>query len=265
MRLPANIIHHAPPRNLAALMRRGIGQSGPAGYSSCAAYLAGTLAAFPPVSTAASLGPVDEVLSALQINPGVTSAATAANVVYSLAQQYCGAIGAESSEQDPNIPTAPDCSDGGQSAATAAYPAYLAYYSALPASFWTAIQTLASTPETVAVSPAIVQQGSYTAPTYVTVTPTSMPNPTSVAQAQQQVQQLITGAPVSSSPASSTSSGSSTSGGTTSSSSSGTSTAAPWYEWFTETSIDSIPNWALVAGGVALIVILPMLLGGKKR
>jgi hypothetical protein len=253
MRLPANLVHRAPSRSMAALMRRGIGQNGPAGASTCAQYLSNILAAFPPVSTAASLGPVDEVLSALQINPGVTSAATAANVVYSLAQQYCGAIGAESSEQDPNTPTAPDCSDGGQSAAAAAYPAFLAYYSALPASFWTAIQTLASTPVQVAVQPAVVQPGSYTAPVYATVTPTVTPS----AQQQQNAMLTAAGVTLPSSSGSSGSSGSSTSTG-------GSTTAAPWYEWFTESSFDGIPNWGLVAAGVALIVILPMLMGKKR-
>lgn len=35
--------------------------------------------------------------------------------------------------------------------------------------------------------------------------------------------------------------------------------------WFTESSLDGIPNWALVAAGVvALIVVLPMLTGGRR-
>jgi len=33
--------------------------------------------------------------------------------------------------------------------------------------------------------------------------------------------------------------------------------------WFTQTSIDSIPNWGLVAGGVVLLVLL-MSMGGRR-
>jgi len=113
--------------------RRGIGQAA----SSCAAYLAQQLAALPPASTAAMLlntgSPSMAVLGALYIN-GASSPAEAAQVVYSLAQEFCG------QQQDTIVfggtPPA-DCSDNGQAAAAAAYPAWLAYYSSLPPSVWT--------------------------------------------------------------------------------------------------------------------------------
>jgi len=113
--------------------RRGIGQAA----SSCAAYLAQQLAALPPASTAAMLlntgSPSMAVLGALYIN-GASSPAEAAQVVYSLAAEFCG------QQQDTIVfggtPPA-DCSDNGQAAAAAAYPAWLAYYSSLPASVWT--------------------------------------------------------------------------------------------------------------------------------
>ena len=113
--------------------RRGIGQAA----SSCAAYLAQQLAALPPASTAAMLlntgSPSMAVLGALYIN-GAGSPAEAAQVVYSLAQEFCG------QQQDTIVfggtPPA-DCSDNGQAAAAAAYPAWLEYYSSLPPSVWT--------------------------------------------------------------------------------------------------------------------------------
>jgi hypothetical protein len=91
---------------------------------------------FPPVSTAASLGPVAEVLSALMINGATNPTQAAQQAVAQLSQEYCGAIAAETSETDPGTPASPDCSDGGMAAANAAYPQFLAYYSQLPASFW---------------------------------------------------------------------------------------------------------------------------------
>lgn len=116
--------------------RRGMGQSGPGGASTCAQYLANALMSFPPISTAASLGPVAEVLSALMINGATNPTQAAQQAVAQLSQEYCGAIAAETSETDPGTPASPDCSDGGMAAANAAYPQFLAYYSQLPASFW---------------------------------------------------------------------------------------------------------------------------------
>ena len=116
--------------------RRGMGQSGPGGASTCAQYLANALMSFPPISTAASLGPVAEVLSALMINGATSPTQAAQQAVAQLSQEYCGAIAAETSETDPGTPASPDCSDGGMAAANAAYPQFLAYYSQLPASFW---------------------------------------------------------------------------------------------------------------------------------
>jgi hypothetical protein len=40
------------------------------------------------------------------------------------------------------------------------------------------------------------------------------------------------------------------------SSNSSSSTSSPWYAWFTETSFDSIPNWALAAAGAVLVFML---------
>jgi hypothetical protein len=54
------------------------------------------------------------------------------------------------------------------------------------------------------------------------------------------------------------------------SSSTSTSTSSTGFDltsienWFTETSIDGIPNWALVAAGVAALFILPRLMGGRR-
>lgn len=112
---------------------RGMGQVA----TTCAQYLAQQLAALPPASTAAMLlntpTPSGAVLSSLYIN-GATSADQAAQVVYQLAQEFCG-------QQADNVTfggTLPgDCSDAGTAAANAAYPAWLAYYQALPASVWT--------------------------------------------------------------------------------------------------------------------------------
>jgi hypothetical protein len=111
----------------------GLGQAA----SSCAAYLQQQFNALPSAAEAAMLlntpSPSGEVLSALYIN-GATSPQDAAQVVYQLAQEFCGQQGFTT--VFGGTPPA-DCTDNGQAAAAAAYPQWLAYYQSLPASVWT--------------------------------------------------------------------------------------------------------------------------------
>jgi hypothetical protein len=111
----------------------GLGQAA----SSCAAYLQQQFNALPSAAEAAMLlntpSPSGEVLSALYIN-GATSPQAAAQVVYQLAQEFCGQQGFTT--VFGGTPPA-DCSDNGQAAAAAAYPQWLAYYQSLPGSVWT--------------------------------------------------------------------------------------------------------------------------------
>lgn len=105
--------------------------------SSCAQYLDQQFALLPSPSEAAMLlntpSPSGAVLSALYIN-GAGSPDQAAQVVYQLAQEYCGQQGFQT--VFGGTPAA-DCNDGGQAAAAAAYPKWLAYYQSLPSSVWT--------------------------------------------------------------------------------------------------------------------------------
>jgi hypothetical protein len=44
---------------------------------------------------------------------------------------------------------------------------------------------------------------------------------------------------------------------------SGTTSSDP-FAFLTESAIGGIPNWALIAGGIALVMVLPSLMGGRK-
>lgn len=234
--------------------RRGVGQSGPAGASTCAEYIQNAFNQLPSSAEAAMLlntgSPSGEVLSALYINTLPSSpAATAQAAVTQLAQEYCGAVAAEVSSGDPNAASPPDCGNNGAACAQAALATWEAYYNSLPSSVWTTGMVSAQVanpqafPVQAPVSPAAaspVTTPASTVPAAVATVPAPSPSPSPSAGTQQGSGTQPTGS-------------SSTSQQTSSS-----------FGWLTETSFDSIPNWVLLAGGVVVLLMLPSLIGGRR-
>jgi len=267
MRVAIQSIHRYPTptlRLISAPRRSGMGQ-GPGGAATCAQYIANAFAGLPSAAEAAMLlntgSPSGAVLSALYITGG-SPAEAAQNIVTQLAQEYCGAVQAEISSGDPNAASPPDCGDGGASCAAAAYPRWLAYYSSLPASVWS----------TGMVSPQVANPQAFpTAVPVVAPPPPSPPDttlftvygpPPAGTPAAQQIQQNTPTPPPPSPPSPFGSGASAPAAGTSSGTGSGTSTSGA--NWFTETSFDGIPNWALVAGGVGLVLLAMSMMGGRR-
>lgn len=237
------------------MVRRGI--SGPAGASSCAQYIQNAFSALPSAAEAAMLlntgSPSGEVLAALFINSLPSSpSATAQAAVAQLAQEYCGAVNAEWSSGDPNAASPSDCTDGGTACAAAALPMWEDYYNSLPSSVWTTgmVSAQVANPQAFPVQnlpgPAIaspvtspVSAPVSTAPAVAAPAPTPTPSPSPQPTGTQP------------------------SGGTQPTGGTGAQQTSS-FGWITETSFDSIPNWVLLAGGVAVLLMLPSLMGGRR-
>lgn len=255
MRVGFGQIHRAPGPNVAALMRRGMGQT----TQGCAQYLASVLASYQAIQQDGLLTGTPGGLSLAEVNiqPGM-SPTDAADQVYSIANGFCQRAGFAAQVQT-GLTLPSDCSDGGEAAAAAAYPQWLAFYNSLPAGVWQSAQQLASQPT------------SYSIPL----------NPTSVAQAQQQQlvvepstpqpMQVQTAAPTPvsvSAPAPAPAAVASSVPAALINTSAPVAASAPAStdaisSFFTET-IDGIPNWVLIGGGLVALLLLPSLLGGRR-
>lgn len=267
MRVGMGQIHRQPQPPMAAIMRRGvrgIGQTAtPINLQLALNNWFQQLSAQPQSDAAVGCGPGGGTPCA--------SPQDAANMVYTYAQSICQEATAAqvlAGSLDPN------CADGGQAVAAALYPQVLALFNSFPASVW-------------ATEAANAASGSYYGPV-----PNSCPNggfltvgPNGPSCAGSTANQDIQNAPVSivasapaaavvspvpaSAPASvpassiSTTAPSPAAAGAASSSSSTSSTSDTW-GFLTETSIDGIPNWMLIAAGVGLVFLLPSLMGGRR-
>jgi hypothetical protein len=192
-----------------------------------------------------------------------TSPEEAANMVYAQAASICATEGFESTLE--GIPADPGCADNGQAAAAAIYPTVLAWFQGFNPSAWStdaanpgpaigAPQPVISAPTTPVVAAPIIAPALVAQPAYSLIDP-SYPAPTPVLAAAPPSAAPV--ALIATSPVTAALPGSSSTSTTTAT------TASP-FAFLTETSIDGIPNWAWIVGGLAVVFILPSLLGGRK-
>jgi hypothetical protein len=285
MRIGLAQIHRAPQPMMAAMMtrRRGVGQVVPiAPFPPLAQYLQewfGETQSMSPTSSVIGCGPGQDQPCA---NP-----ADAANMIYGIAAGQCNLE--ESDKTFAGYIDDPACNDQGVAAAAAIYPQILAYFNTFPASVWAteaanAASGLYSGPSSFGGGPCGAGMVFNEVNGVITCSPAS----TAVGFNSDQGPSIniLTGAPITpAAPASSTPvlsttpalapspapSGSSASAPSqttgTSSSSSTSSTAAATsdpFAFLTQDTISGIPNWMLLAGGLALVMILPSLLGGRR-
>jgi len=186
-----------------------------------------------------------------------------------------------------------DCGDGGQAAAQAAYPAFLAYFSSLPSTIWGQASTVTSTPTYFCPEGSQPQYDSNGHPTGCVSLTTEQPvsaNPTPVLQTTNPYQpsvaqvvqaQIAAGQAAATNPAlNPTGPGPSqqpgapsqpsapsqplSTGPATQTVATGTDSFSQALGWLNQTSIGSIPNWGLLVGAFAAIMILPAVLGGRR-
>jgi hypothetical protein len=195
-------------------LHHGIGQTPiPPGFKAaptCASYLANELAGVQANFTQFQNGAQSP--SILLIYPGMTGPADAAQQVFGLASAYCQ--DARQQAQEMLAPTPSDCGDNGVAAANAAYAQWLAFYNSLPASVWS-VQNAAN------VLMQAAPTGSLTQATIPEVQQSSPVTQTTALNTPQ-----------------------------TTASPSAVSSTGNWYDWFSQSMISPIPNWALVAAGV---------------
>lgn len=295
MRIPLLELHRNPTRQLA-----GLGQSA----SSCAAYLAGVLAGFPSPSEMGMLANTPTfnlaILGQVGIVPGVTTPEQAAQQVFFLAENWCNvngwgaqisSAGQAQANPVPLLSSAPDCGDQGQSCAAAAYPKFLAYFQSLPSIVWQQASAATAAPRytcPVGSEPKYDANGNATgcfnsgainqqvAQATVNTAPPIVPYAPSVADVLNVIS--TAGTPVQAPPASSPAASSLTPPVSSSVipsalvpsalvSGAPQQQAAPFdlTGWLQQqTIISGLPNWGVLAAGLAALVFLPSLIGGRR-
>jgi hypothetical protein len=210
-------------------------------------------------------------------NTPCASPQDAANQALAIAASWCQ----EANNQSwMGCPTDPNCGDGGVAAAAPYVAQALAIFSGFPASVWTAEAANAASGNYYGPQPA----GPCPAGTFTTVAngvvtcsaPSTAPSqytgdsgPKVNILTGQPIASTITpaSAPVNPTPASTApAAGTSTpaAGSSNSSTSSSTSATTDPFAWLTQTSIGTLPNWMLLAGGLAALMVLPSLLKGGR-
>jgi hypothetical protein len=268
MRIGIGQIHRRPTAPLVALVRRpGMGQVSSSVQAQLQSWLqslqASTLNAQDYAGSGCGSGGNDAPCA---------SPTDAANSVYSFAAMLCQENA--NTAQLTGGPTDPNCGDNGNALAASMYPQLLALFNGLPSNTWSVEQSaLAAGPGSYQCSPgmtlitsgplagscgltSVVGGQASTGVPSVPVIPQSVP----VVSPQPSPSVAASTVPaVSISPAAATAAigSSSTSGSTAAVSSSG-------WGFLTETSFDGIPNWALIAAGIAAIFLAPKLFGGSR-
>jgi hypothetical protein len=173
----------------------------------------------------------------------------------------------------------PACADGGYAAAEALYPALLSFFQGFPASVWaTEAENAASGNYYGVQTPGYCPPGSVFNMTNGVITCTPNAAATRSAAGTSVPINILTGAPITTppvstpvstpapapSPAPSPSQPSAPSQTTGTSSTSAAAATSDPFAFLTQDSISGIPNWMLLAGGLALVMILPSLLGGRR-
>lgn len=229
-------------------------------------------------------GPDAQLVAAVGCGPGASqpcaSPADAANQALAIAKSWCDESNAQSWM---GCPSDPNCGDGGAAAAAPYVAQALAIFSRFPASTWTTAAADAASGNYYGT------QNSYGAPVCppgtffntkagggFTCTPpdatpqqftgdsgpkvnplTGQPVPSTITPSNSPTN----AAPASTQPAAGTST---PAAGTGSGGTSNTSTTSDPLAWLTETSIGTVPNWMLLAGGLVAIMVLPSLLKGGR-
>lgn len=290
MRVGFQNIHRSPSQGLMAVMRRGMGQTGcPGSLNDALQSWLSSLSAELPVDAAVGCGPSG--------GAPCGSPAEASQMANVIAEKFCALAASVAGEFACNVD--PACSNPDAAAAPYAAQA-LSLFQGFPASVWTteaanaasgnyygSIGTEQGPAPNVGCGPG--QNGVYLATVNgaVVTIPCGTPMPSGAAAAtapafvpQSPIQygppvSASTGAPLSSAPAptatystpinSPSGSPAGSSGGSTSSSTSSGGTLTDSLGWFTQSIIGGIPNWALVAAGVAaLVFVIPMMSGGRR-
>ena len=274
MRIGLSQIHRAPGPELAMMMRkRGMGQVVP-------------IAPFPPLAEYLTRWFTQEnvmsgVDAAVGCGPGgnlpCASPEDAAQMVYLIASQQCAMEQADTSFA--GYVDDPACNDQGVAAASAIYPQVLAYFQSLPASVWSAEVADAASGNYGGPIPAgPCPSGTVWNMTNGVISCNPI-NPVNVIQGAPV--NITAGAPlatpVSSTPvsipasapsqapsASQPSAPSQTTGTNSSTSSASAAATSDPFAFLTQDAIAGIPNWMLLAGGLAVVMILPSLLGGRR-
>jgi hypothetical protein len=271
MRIGFANIHRAPPPGLMAVMRRGMGSIGQTG---CPGSLEDALQSW--LSSLSAELPVDAAVGCgTSGGAPCGSPSEASQMAVTIAQQFCD-LASSVAGQFPGCSVDPACSDPASAAAPYAAQA-LSLFNSFPASVWStevanaasgdyygAIGTEQGPAPNVGCGPG--QNGLYLATVNGSVV--SIPCGTAAPVS------TSANAPASSTPATVTSPGTATttpagtaSSSSSSSSSGGSSTGSTLTDslgWFTESSFDGIPNWALLAAGIAaLVFVVPMLTGRR--
>ena len=274
MRIGTGQIHRQPsPAFMARMRRPGMGQVSSPVAAQVQSWLQGLQASTLNAEDYAGGG-----CGSGGNNAPCASAVDAATSVYPFVAMLCQENA--NTAQLTGGPTDPNCGDNGQALAGQYYAQLLALFNSLPANTWTTeAAALAAGPGSYECAPGYTlitsgpsagscgltsvvggQSGTGTpsVPVVVVSTP-SVPVSAPTVTPQPSVSSAASTIPASSiSPAPATAAAvpSSTSGAAAASSSD--------WSFLTETSIDGIPNWMLIAGGLALVFVLPSLMGGKR-
>ena len=267
MRIGLAHIHRQPSPAMVAMVRQR-GMNGLGDVNAKLQDWLSSLSAEPATDAAVGCGPGG--------GQPCASPQDAANAVYGVASGFCQ-LEADQSTFAGYVPD-PGCSDGGQAAAAAVYPAVLALFNSFPASVWTTEAANAASGMYYGQIPAgpcppgqFVQVGpngttcyGSTANQDITNTPINittgqpLPSPAPVTSPViTAAAPVIVSAPV---PITSSSVAPSGSGSSTTISA----VAPDPFAFLTQSLFDGIPNWALLAGGLAVVMLLPSLIGGRR-
>lgn len=260
MRIGVGQIHRAPSPSMYAMVRRpGMGQAAIGPFTPLDQYLANWFAEL-------SGEPQGDAAVGCGTGGGLpcTSAEDAAGMVYTIAANQCQleTNDATMAGYQPD----PQCADGGQATASALYPQVLSFFQAFPQSVWdtAAANLAANTP----YGPEPTNPCGTGTASYVNGVMTCRGSNAAV-DVGQAANPPVTATPISQTPASvvtpvaapvSTTGTAivpvAVTGATTS--------TTDDFAFLTQSVFGGIPNWALLAGGLALVLILPSLLGGRR-
>lgn len=269
MRIGIGQIHRQPGTPLMALVRRpGVGQVTTPVQAQVESWLAGLQGSLLNAQDYAGGG-----CGSGGNNAPCASPADAANSIYPFVSMLCQENA--NTAQLTGGPTDPDCGNNGQALAAQYYSQLLALFNSLPSNTWTTeAAALAAGPGSYECAPGMTlitsgpsagscgltsvvggQSGSGTpsvpisTPSVPVSAPSATPQPSASAAAS-----TVPAALISPTPATAAAGSSSTNAPA----------AASSFGFLTETSIGTIPNWMLIAGGLALVLVLPSLMGGRK-